>query len=305
MDIEHLRYFISVANTQHITRSAEMLHISQPSLSKAISNVEAFVGTRLFDRDKSKIILNEEGKIFLRQLNLFFEVLEHAKDEIREYSALETGVVRIASSIGSGSLNDYLITLHKRYPNIRLTHQLKSERDMAHSLAMETLDIAVSTEPLHEYTGQIVSELILSEQMLVLVPKNHPLAGQETVPLEALSQERFVMTNGGMQMRDSILQYFRSAGIEPHIVFDSSSPDLVGAVLESGEYLSLIPASTHRRIVARRGSEQAPNHRVVLKLSTEGPTRRLYLNYLEDNSMSEAAKLVLQEIPQYFLKLQT
>lgn len=304
MDIEHLRYFKTVAETQHITRSAELLHISQPSLSKAINNVEEFAHAKLFDRDKNKIILNENGKIFLRQLNLFFEALEAASTEIALNSALETGIVRIATSVGSGSLNDYLMDLHARYPEIRLMHQLSSERDMVQSLLQKELDLAVSTEPLNEYTAQIISQHLFSEEMLVLVPKGHPLCNQEMVSLEQLNHESFVMNNSGMQLLESTLRAFRQTGTPPNIIFDSSSPDLVGEVLESGEYLTLIPESTYRRTNRRRHRDDRPDARIALRLSKPGLARDLYLNYLEENDMSKTAELVLRELPEFFCKLQ-
>lgn len=303
MDIEHLRYFKTVAETEHITRSAELLHISQPSLSKAISNVETFSHARLFDRDKNKIILNENGKIFLRQLNLFFETLEAASTEIARNSALETGTVRFATSVGSGSLNDYLMALHKRLPDIQLSHQFSAERDMVQALLQKELDLAVSTEPLNEYASQIVSTVLFSEEMLVLVPTGHPLADQEMVSLEQLNHESFVMNNSGMQLRESILKSFRKTGTPPNIIFDSSSPDLVGTVLESGSYLTLIPESTYRRTNRHKRRENKPDTRVALRLSGEGLTRHLYLNYLEENEMSQAALLVLRELPEYFASI--
>ena len=84
LELYQLRYFKTIAETEHFTRAAEVLHVAQPSLSKAISNLEAELGVQLFDRGKRSVYLNDYGRAFLRRVEHILTELEEAELELKD-----------------------------------------------------------------------------------------------------------------------------------------------------------------------------------------------------------------------------
>ena len=300
MELEHLRYFKVVAETQHITRSAELLHISQPSLSKIIGNVEDFVGTRLFTREKSKIYLNEDGRLFLERLTRFFSTLDQAKEEILQDFALETGLLRVSSSVGSGILIDYFSKLYRRFPRIRMIQNTESEPSIQQKLLLGSIDLGITSMPLSESSPQVRSTLLLRDKMMALVPLNHPLAEREHLSIQDLNGERIVTGNSGISLREQIAKVIQETGVELNIVVESSSADMIGVILSEGECLGLIPASAHYRMHLSTGHRRAPLYHRILPIEGDYFTRDYYLSYLDGQQISEIATLVKQELPAWF-----
>ena len=300
MDLEHLRYFKVVAETQHITRSAELLHISQPSLSKIIGNVEEFAGTRLFTREKSKIYLNADGRLFLERLTLFLSTLDQTKEEILQDFALETGLLRVSSSVSSGILIDYFSKLYRRFPGIRMIQNVESEPSIQQKLLLGSIDLGITSMQLSESSPQVCSKLLLRDKMMALVPLNHPLAEREHLSIQDLNRERIVTGNSGISLREQIAKVIQETRVELNIVVESSSADMIGVILSEGECLGLIPASAHYRMHLSTGHRRAPLYHRVLPIEGDFFTRDFYLNYLDGQQISEIATLVKQELPAWF-----
>ena len=300
MDLEHLRYFQTVAQYQHITRAAEDLHISQPSLSKAISNVEDFTGTDLFRREKNKIYLNESGTIFLDGLNRFFCELDTARSAIQKAISLETGLIRIATSVGSGLLNDYLVALHHRYPDILISQNLTREQEMVSTLTLEKADFAISAVPLTQYSQQLESRLLLEDELLVLIPDSNPFSRQNTVSLKQLAGQKFIFNNSGMELRKNLTDLVRETGCHLDVVFESSSPDLIGRLMEEEAMLTLIPLSAYLRMEHRNQDKGHPMNRKPVHLSEGILLRRIYLSFNPETQRSAAAQLAISELADYF-----
>ena len=85
LELYQLRYFKTIAETEHFTRAAEVLHVAQPSLSKAISNLEAELGVQLFDRGKRSVYLNDYGRALLRRVEHILTELEEAELELKKH----------------------------------------------------------------------------------------------------------------------------------------------------------------------------------------------------------------------------
>ena len=115
MELQQLRYFLTVARLEHMTRAAEELHITQPSLSITISRLEESLGVPLFDRYRRQIKLNEFGKAFLRRVERIFDELEEGKRELLDLAGLEHGTVSVAST-SMGILKDLIDSFLTQYP---------------------------------------------------------------------------------------------------------------------------------------------------------------------------------------------
>ena len=104
MELTQLRYFKKVAKTEHITKAAEELHITQPALSRTISRLEEQVGVRLFDRNNNKIRLNSFGYVFLKRVERAFSELDDGLKEVSDMYSLDKGKIVFSTSESCSSI---------------------------------------------------------------------------------------------------------------------------------------------------------------------------------------------------------
>ena len=140
MELLQLKYFKTVARTEHITKAAQELHISQPALSVTIARLEEEVGVPLFDRIGRQIRLNAFGKTFLKQVDTALEALETGKRQVTDMAGLERGSVLVATTT-LNRVSELLAPFLALYPhiNFRITQASTEE------LKIQLLEKAKST----------------------------------------------------------------------------------------------------------------------------------------------------------------
>lgn len=116
MDLLSLRYFQIVARLDNMTKSIEMLQVSQPAIGKLIGNLEKELKIKLFDRTGKYIRLNEYGKRFLAKVDLALQTLEDGKTELLDMAERPTGTVVIFIQVGSYLLPDMITLFRQKYP---------------------------------------------------------------------------------------------------------------------------------------------------------------------------------------------
>src|SRR6266851_3917952 len=163
MEIHQLAYFESVSRHLHFTRAAEELNVAQPSVSQQIRKLETELGAPLFHRMKRHVTLTEAGKTFLPHVRVVLQRLDEARLEVQELSGLRKGTLAVGAppSVGAHLLPRALAAFSRRHP-------------------------VLETRPL------------LEEELLLAVPRQHPLAkGRHRVRLALLRNEPFVLLRAG------------------------------------------------------------------------------------------------------------
>lgn len=238
MDLNQLYYFRIVAEYEHITRAAEHLHISQPSLSATISRLEKELGMPLFTRTSNKIQLNENGRIFLRHVDRIYTELDRGMLELKRNQ--EAGVGRITfCTYGPGITNDLIPRFILAHPNVSITHTIADQDEMAEKLDSDSIDFAISTNPLK--SGEYDWTPLFTDYMLVLVSTSHPLSGQHTIRLKDLSHERFAIFNSDKS--NLTYQLCRDAGFSPDVLYNGNEVALILTLVASNICVFLCQAS--------------------------------------------------------------
>ena len=135
MELLQLRYFCEIARQENISKASRLLHVSQPSLSRTLSSLEAELGTKLFDREGRNIRLNHNGEIYFRHIRDALNLIDNAKSELLDFNTTPYGHINLILLAGSNIMPDMLINFHKLYPNISLnlkqqiTHNLQQAND--------------------------------------------------------------------------------------------------------------------------------------------------------------------------------
>ena len=185
MELLQLQYFERIAKYQSMSRAAEELHVSQPSLSSCIIRLEKELGVKLFDRNGRKIVLNSYGKYFLNMTRQILNLVNECKVPTNEKALME----RI--NIGFMNYNEKMFSLIGSFsaenPEVGFNvHGSTMSQPFAYSAFDFIIGLAYEGIPLfrHELT-------IGSRHDYVIVPKNHPLAEKESIAIEELKDEKF------------------------------------------------------------------------------------------------------------------
>ncbi len=230
MDLNQLNYFRIVAEYEHITKAAEHLHISQPSLSATIARLEKEIGTPLFHRSSNKIQLNENGRTFLRYVYRMQNELDRGITEIKKNQA--AGLSRISfCTYGPGITDDLVTRFILTHPTTSIIHTLSSHEEMLDMLDNDSIDFAISNKPTS--SDQYICTPLFTDHMLILVSSSHPLSGRPSVNLREFAHERFAVFNADQTHLEITTKLCREAGFEPDILYNGTEISLILSLVAS------------------------------------------------------------------------
>lgn len=220
MELRHLRYFITVAEELNFSKAALKLYTAQPSLSQQIKDLEDDVGVRLLNRTKRKVELTEEGAVFLEQARLTLAQAEKAVNMAREVSKAKQKLLRIGFvPVAEMKIFPYVLpNLRVQDPELRIELHSMNNIDQARAIKKGELDITFTRQSLE--SDEIASRFVLREPLVFLLPKDHPLAAYERIPVQALNGIDFVIPSDDQSknLHDLILNFARDNQIEFNIV---------------------------------------------------------------------------------------
>src|SRR5215211_7936874 len=206
MELRHLIYFEAVARHQHVSHAAAELAIAQPAVSKQIHDLERDLGgVALFERVGRNVRLTEAGQALLEHVRIILAQVEAARAEIRERVGLQSGRASIGAppTVGVQLLPRILAAFNQRYPNLDLVLREGGTQTMLSLLETGDVDLAVVTLPVARRSLHVTT--LFTEELVVVVPSTHRLAGRTSVVFTELADESFLLYPRGYGMRDNTL----------------------------------------------------------------------------------------------------
>lgn len=220
MDIHQIRYFLEAAESQHITRSAEKLHVAQPALTRSIHRLEQELGVPLFIPNGRGIVLSEYGKYLQKKMAPLLREWDAVPDELQKMAQIEEHIIRVNVLAASTMITDAVIAYKKTHPELSFQLLQNTETNL--------YDISV-----HSYLSYTVPaqkaerEFILAEKIFLAVPIGHQAALQPTIRLAEAAEEPFINLMGSRPFRHICDHLCHQAGFIPNIVFESDNPSSV------------------------------------------------------------------------------
>lgn len=242
MLLRHIHYFLAVAEHRNFTRAASALYVSQPALSQQIKQLEESLGTRLFDRSGRSIALTDAGQVYAGYARRALRDLEEGKRAIHDVSDLSRGTLRIAIT---PTFTPYLIgplvrSFHRRYANIRLQIEEMSQERMEERLLDDDFDLGIAFEDVH--SADIESRFLLEERLALVINRDHPLAGQQSLDVPTLGTLSLVLLNAEFATREQIDRYCRQHELQPKVMMEANSVSAVIEMVRNTPLASLLPA---------------------------------------------------------------
>jgi LysR family transcriptional regulator, hydrogen peroxide-inducible genes activator len=283
MEIFQLRYFAAAARIGNFSRAAEACHISQPSLSLQIARLEQEVGTALFLRQGRSVILTDAGKTLAEYAERILMLESEGRRAVREVVGLERGRLSLFSlpTPAQHLLPAYLVQFRTQYPRIEITlHEVVPARRIAEAVMAGQADLGFLHLPC-SVSGLAMRE-ILTEELVLVVPDNHPLVGQ-TPQLADLASEIFVWAPEGDTPEHPLYAACLTAGFTPKIACISGSASGMQTLVSAGLGIALLP----------RLAAHPPAGACIVELATPRPTRTVAVAWREE-SLSHAARAFLE-----------
>ncbi|GGM41442.1 HTH-type transcriptional regulator GltC [Paraliobacillus quinghaiensis] len=244
MELRQLRYFIEVAQREHVSEAAASLHVAQSAISRQITNLEGELGVQLFERAGRNVRLTPIGKTFLHHTKVAMQAIDHAKKQIDEYIDPERGSIKIGfpTSLASHLLPEVMYEFKKNHPKIAFHLRQGSYNFLIESVKNREVDVAfLGPVPTDEPT--INCDVLFSEDLYVLVPNDHRLANRKSIYLSELKEEDFVMFPKGYVFEELAVDGCRQAGFDPKVTSEGEDLDAIKGLVAAGIGITLLPES--------------------------------------------------------------
>lgn len=223
MELSQIRFFLEVAKSQHITKSAEKLHIAQPSLTQSMHRLEETLGVPLFLHSGRNIALTDYGRFLERRLTPIIAELDRIQFELQSMAKCNSETIHMNVLAASTLITDAIIRYRQEKSHIHF--QLRQNP------GTEDFDIEVTTKLFHRHASEENNSndqcFVRTENIFLAVPNNEKFSGRTKIHLRDVMDEGFICLSGSRQFRLVCDKICHQIGFRPNIIFESDSPAAV------------------------------------------------------------------------------
>lgn len=242
-----LQVFHTVARLLSFTKAAESLHMTQPAVTFQVRQLEEYFNTRLFDRTHNRISLTDAGQRVYEFADRIFELYGEMENAVREMTGDVSGVVMIGASttIAEYMLPVLLGDFRQKYPDVNVHLKVSNTEGIVSMVENNVIDLGVVEAPV--MNKNLVVDVCRMDQLVAIVPKNHPLAGQNKVKIGELLKHPYICREEGSGTREVISEYLNTCNInvnEVSICMELGSPEAVKGAVEAGMGVSIVSRAT-------------------------------------------------------------
>ncbi|MDQ0243933.1 DNA-binding transcriptional LysR family regulator [Bacillus fengqiuensis] len=248
MDVRQLQYFYEVAKQKSFTKAAEVLHISQPSLSKMVKSLEDEIGIKLIDRSGKRIQLTDAGEIVFQQAEAVLRSLNDLSNSLYDLMNLKRGTIKfgIPPIIGTLFFPRIMKSFRDSYPLIHIQMIEFGAKKMERIVEQGEVDVGVVLLPVDDTKFEFIP--FAKEKLQVVMPKKHSFSKRKFVSLTELKDESFIMFHEDFSMHEIIYNECLRAGFQPNIAYTSSQWDFIGEMVAANLGIALFPQSICQKL---------------------------------------------------------
>lgn len=244
MELRHLRYVVTLAETLHFGRAAERLHLSQPPLSLQIRQLEEELRIKLFNRTKRQVQLTEAGRMFVQEARVILAQAAHAANLASRVNQGEMGqlTIGVAGPADAPIFVQILRAFAAKHPRVRIVLRNMSSLDQTQAISEGRLHAGFVALPIDD--AGLATETVMRQPIMIALPRDHPLARRQRVPLQALAGEPQIMfaRSNGPRFFDAVLAACREAGFSMNIAHEVDNLYTACALVAAGLGVCLVPA---------------------------------------------------------------
>lgn len=256
MNINQLKYFITVAECQNFTKAASQHFISQTAITQQIQVLEDYLGVQLFNRSSRPIVLTPAGQVFLLEAKAICERMRVAKSKTKDASIGQTGSIRIGYTKGyeRSNLSNLLRKFHQQNPNILITCFRHDTDTLSAGLLNMDFDLIFTWDSTNIVQEKNV-DFFLYEQvpLVVAMPSNHPFVHRSSLQRKDLKYETILYMSpsacGNSFGDNHFLDLYRQSGYQPNIIFRSNDVESILMMVAAQEGISILPSYATNKLM--------------------------------------------------------
>ena len=242
MEFRQLEYFCTISELKNFTRTARVLHVSQPSVTKAIKALESELQLKLVDRSQKHVVLTEEGKAFLMHAQKIVQAVEEAQQDMQRFHDTGKGTIHfgIPPMVEAYLFPDFFTKFRQAYPDILLdVQEFTDSQEVRERAELGELDFGIVLGS--EESAGTHEMVILNDRMSLCVSMSHPLAMEKEVDFRQLRGEKFIMQQPGTYQYQQVFNHCIQAGFAPEIVLCTSQIKTIKQLVRNEMGISVLP----------------------------------------------------------------
>ncbi len=248
MDMRQLSYFLEISRHGSFSKASQSLHLSQPTLSKTIKNLEEELGVLLFNRSTRHIRLTDAGEILQTHAQIIMNSLENLNSALADVKQIKSGkfTLGLPPVIGASFFPKILARFHQLYPRVQIQLVEEGGKLIEQSLLEGSIDLGIVVLPVDEELFEVVP--LIERELVLVVNPTHPLANCSQVSLKDLKEESFILFRKGFALHDRVREACIRNGFEPTIVYESAQWDLISEMVSANLGISLLPETICKKL---------------------------------------------------------
>ncbi len=291
MQIESLKVFCDLAETESFTKAAQINHITQSAVSQQISSLERQFKALLIERSKKKFRLTREGQVLYDASKQIVQTYETLHTQLQELKDIISGTVRVATiySIGLHALPPYIKKYLKSYPTVNVHVEYRRANQVYEDVLGNVVDVGLVAYPHRDAKLEVVH--LPREPMKLICHPGHSLAKNKSVKISALAGQNFIAFESDIPTRRAVDKVFREHGVQVVPVMEFDNVETVKRAVEIDAGISIVPVSTVKQEVSKQTL-------IAIKIDDADMSRPLAAIHKKNKVLSTAMKqfiLMLKE----------
>jgi len=286
MQIESLKVFCDLAESESFTKSAQINGVTQSAVSQQISSLERLFKSLLIERSKKRFRLTREGEVLYDYSKQIIQTYESLLSKLQDIKEIISGTIRVATiySIGLHDLPPYLKKYLKTYPTVNVHVEYRRSDQVYEDVLGNVVDVGLVAYPAKDNKLEIMP--LRKDTLVVICHNQHALAGKKNIRLKDLNGERFVHFEADIPTRRAVDRILKDEGVLVENAMEFDNVETVKRAVEIDAGISIVPRSTVVQEVAKQTLTE-------VKLEDDAYFRPLAAIFKKNKVLSPAMKQFL------------
>ena len=244
MQIESLKVFCDLVETESFTKAAQISGVTQSAVSQTISSMERVFKSLLIERSKKHFRLTREGQVFYEYSKQILQAYDSLDSRLKELKDIISGTIRVATiySIGLHDLPPYIKKFMQSYPTVNVHVEYRHASQVYEDVLSNIVDLGLVAYPTKDAKLEIVP--LRKEPLVLICHPDHPLARQKSIKLKHLADQKLIGFEPDIPTRKALDKLLREHGVEVKYVMEFDNVETVKRAVEIDAGLAIVPEST-------------------------------------------------------------
>lgn len=252
MQIDSLKVFCDLAETESFTKAAQINSVTQSAVSQQISALERVFKSLLIERSKKKFRLTREGQVLYDYSKQIIQTYESLHSRLQELKDIISGTIRVATiySIGLHDLPPYIKRFMKSYPTVNIHVEYRRANQVYEDVLSNVVDLGLVAYPVRDSKLEIIP--LRKEPLILIAHPQHPFAKQKSIKLKALAGQKVISFEPDIPTRKALDKILKEHEVEVNHVMEFDNVETVKRAVEIDAGISIVPQGTVTQEIAKQ-----------------------------------------------------